>query len=173
MIEAAALVPAEPQEVFAFLSDLGNHWRLASRFVEVVELESARNGDSADRGVVRLRGPLGLHRTARTTVKAARAPRLIIGTAEIAGGTRARVSWTLGQRLGQTRVRLAAVAATRADVDVIAKPSEQLAPRDPDVRVTAQNRNYEAEQIDQQLQSLATAPAAASVATAKTNSSRD
>ena len=53
-IEAAALVPAEPQEVFAFLSDLGNHWRLASRFVEVVELESARNGDSADRGVVQL-----------------------------------------------------------------------------------------------------------------------
>jgi hypothetical protein len=107
-IEAAALVPAQPQEVFAFLSDLGNHWRLASRFVEVVELESARNGDSADRGVVRLRGPLGLRRTARTTVTAARAPRLIIGTAEIAGGTRARVSWTLAQRLGQTRVRLAA-----------------------------------------------------------------
>lgn len=107
-IEAAALVPAPPQEVFAFLSDLGNHWRLASPFVEVVELETASGGDATDRGVVRLRGPLGLHRTARTTVTASRPPRLIIGTAEIAGGTRARVSWTMGQRLGQTRVRLAA-----------------------------------------------------------------
>ena len=107
-IEAAALVPAEPQEVFAFLSDLGNHWRLASRVVEVVERESARNGDAANRGVVRLRGPLGMRRTARTTVTAARPPRLMIGTAEIAGGTRARVSWTLAARLGQTRVRLAA-----------------------------------------------------------------
>jgi hypothetical protein len=119
-IEAAALVPAEPQEVFAFLSDLGNHWRLASRFVEVVELESARNGDSADRGVVRLRGPLGLRRTARTTVTAARAPRLMIGTAEISGGTRARVSWTLGQWLGQTRVRLS------AEVDHMSRPDRLL-----------------------------------------------
>ena len=116
-IEAAALVPAEPQEVYAFLSELGNHWRLASRFVEVVELESARNGDSSDRGVVRLRGPLGLRRTARTTVTAARPPRLIIGTAEIADGTRARVSWTLARRLGQTRVRLSAEVESARGLD--------------------------------------------------------
>jgi Polyketide cyclase / dehydrase and lipid transport len=107
-IEAAALVPAGPEEVFGFLSDLGNHWRLASRFVEVVELESAGNGGSADRGRVRLRGPLGMRRTARTRVTAARPPRLLIGVAEIPGGTRARVSWTLASRLGETRVRLAA-----------------------------------------------------------------
>jgi Polyketide cyclase / dehydrase and lipid transport len=107
-IEAVALVPAEPEEVFDFLSDFANHCRLASRFVEVVELESARNGGAADRGVVRLRGPLGLRRTASTKVTAARPPRLMIGTAEIAGGTRARVSWTLARRLGDTRVRLAA-----------------------------------------------------------------
>ena len=107
-IEAAALVPAPQQDVFAFLSDLGNHWRLASRFVEVVELESTSGGDAPDRGVVRLRGPLGLRRTARTRVTAARPPRLMIGTADVADGTRARVSWTLAPRLGQTRVRLSA-----------------------------------------------------------------
>jgi hypothetical protein len=107
-IEAAALVPAEPQEVFDFLSDLGNHWLLASRFVEVLELDRSGPDAPCDSGVVRLRGPLGIRRTARTRVTAARAPRLMIGTAEIAGGTRARVSWTLAARLGETRVRLAA-----------------------------------------------------------------
>ena len=107
-IEAAALVPAEPKEVFDFLSDLGNHWLLASRFVEVVELDRSSPGAPCDSGIVRLRGPLGLRRTAHTKVTAARAPRLMIGTAEVPGGTRARVSWTLARRLGETRVRLSA-----------------------------------------------------------------
>jgi hypothetical protein len=107
-IEAAALVPAEPEDVFAFLSDLGNHWRLAGCFVEVLELHSSRPGEPADTGTVRLRGPFGVRRVATTKVTAARPPRLMIGTAEVEGGTRARVSWTLARRLGETRVRLAA-----------------------------------------------------------------
>ena len=106
-VEAAAVIPAAPEEVFAFLSDLRNHWRLADRFVEVVTLESSEVGH-ADGGTVRVRGPLGLRRTATTRVVAAREPRLMIGTAELAGGTRARVSWFLGKRLNSTRVRLAA-----------------------------------------------------------------
>ncbi|HEX8074068.1 MAG TPA: SRPBCC family protein [Thermoleophilaceae bacterium] len=106
-IEAAALVQAPPERVFEFLSDLRNHWRLADRFVEVVTLE-ASDGVHADGGTVRVRGPLGIGRTATTRVAAIRAPRLMIGTAELAGGTRARVSWTLAGRLGATRVRLAA-----------------------------------------------------------------
>jgi uncharacterized protein YndB with AHSA1/START domain len=106
-VEAAALIPVPPEDVFAFLSDLRNHWRLADRFVEVLTLD-ASDGANADGGRVRLRGPLGLRRTATTRVVAARAPRLLIGTAELAGGTRARVSWTMAGRLGSTRVRLAA-----------------------------------------------------------------
>jgi uncharacterized protein YndB with AHSA1/START domain len=102
-IEAAALVPASPEEVFAFLSDLGNHWRLTDRRIKVVQL----NGDK-DGGVVRVQGPLGVSRTAHTRVTAAREPRLLIGVAELDGGTRARVSWTLAGRVSQTRVRLAA-----------------------------------------------------------------
>ena len=108
VIEATALIPAECEEVFAFLSDLGNHWRLAGRFVEVLELNASRPGGPTDSGNVRLRGPLGLRRTATTKVTAARAPRLMIGTADVGHGTRARVSWTLARRLGDTRVRLAA-----------------------------------------------------------------
>jgi uncharacterized protein YndB with AHSA1/START domain len=107
-VEAAALVPAPPEDVFAFLSDLRNHWRLADRFVEVLTLDSSEEGGRVNGGTVRVRGPLGVRRTATTRVVAARSPRLIIGTAELAGGTRARVSWILAGRLGSTRVRLAA-----------------------------------------------------------------
>ena len=106
-IEATAIVPASPEDVFDFLSDLRNHWRLADRFVKVVTLE-ASDGARADGGTVRVRGPLGVRRTATTRVVATRPARLMIGTAELDGGTRARVSWTLAGRLGDTRVRLAA-----------------------------------------------------------------
>ena len=106
-VEAAALVQAPPDEVFAFLSDLRNHWRLADRFVEVLTLETS-DGGPARGGQVRVRGPLGMRRTATTRVVAAREPRLMIGTAELAGGTRARVSWVLARRLSATRVRLVA-----------------------------------------------------------------
>jgi uncharacterized protein YndB with AHSA1/START domain len=106
-VEAAALVPAPPEDVFAFLSDLRNHWRLADRFVEVLTLE-ASDGGRANGGRVRVRGPLSVRRTVTTRVVAAREPRLLIGTAELASGTRARVSWTIAGRLGSSRVRLAA-----------------------------------------------------------------
>ena len=102
-IEATALVPAPPDEVFGFLCDLENHWRLTGSRVEVLDLNGARDGAS-----VRLRGPLGLRRTARTKVTAARSPRFLIGVAELPSGTSARVSWTLASRMNQTRVRLAA-----------------------------------------------------------------
>jgi uncharacterized protein YndB with AHSA1/START domain len=103
-IEAVALVPATPEEVFDFLSDLANHWRLMDRDVDVLELD----GTPPDQAIVRLRGPLGVRRTVHTRVTAVRNPRLIIGVAELGEGTRARVSWTLAARLGETRVRLAA-----------------------------------------------------------------
>ena len=102
-IEAEALIPAPREEVYAFLSDLRNHWLLTARAISVVQLD----GDS-DGGTVRIRGPAGIGRTARTRVTAQREPRLIIGVAELPGGTRARVSWTLADRVGKTRVRLAA-----------------------------------------------------------------
>ena len=115
-IEATALVPAAPEDVFAFLSDLRNHWRLADRFVEVVTLE-ASDGVHADGGQVRVRGPLGLRRTATTRVVAAREPRLMIGTAELSGGTRARVSWVIAGRLSASRVRLAAEVEQAGTLD--------------------------------------------------------
>jgi uncharacterized protein YndB with AHSA1/START domain len=109
-IEATAVVPATPEEVFEFLSDLSNHWRLVDRFVEVVSVD----GDS---GVVRLRGPLGVRRTVRTHVLQTDRPRALEGVAELSGGTRARVSWALSPEHGATRVRLTAevLSASRPD----------------------------------------------------------
>jgi uncharacterized protein YndB with AHSA1/START domain len=112
-IEATAVVPAQPEEVFAFLSDLSNHWRLVDEYVHVISL----TGDPPDRGVVRLRGPLGVHRTVRTHVTDAESPELIVGMAQLSGGTRARVSWTLAPSGGRTRVRLAAEVETAAWFD--------------------------------------------------------
>jgi hypothetical protein len=120
-IEATATVAARPEEVFAFLADLGNHWIVADRFVEVVELHRS-DGARADGGQVRVRGPLGLRRTATTRVVASKAPKLLIGTAEMGPGTRARVSWSLAGHLDVTRVRLAAAVerATALDRAVLA-----------------------------------------------------
>jgi polyketide cyclase/dehydrase/lipid transport protein len=106
-VEAAALISAPCEVVFDFLAELENHWRVADRFVEVVSLNGHGDG-RADGGQVRVRGPLGLRRTVTTRVVAARAPRILIGTAEIPGSTRARVSWSLAGHLESTRVRLAA-----------------------------------------------------------------
>src|SRR5436190_18293909 len=80
-IEAAATVPARASDVFAFLAGLANHCLVADRLIEVVMLEGppgARTG-----GIVRLRGPIGLRRTARLRVLTAEAPRYINGAAEI------------------------------------------------------------------------------------------
>ena len=103
-IEAEALIPAPPEEVFDFLCRLENHWALTGRSVTAVELNGDRDG-----ATVQVHGPLGLRRTVRTKVTASRSPRLLIGVAELPSGTRAAVSWTLAGRMNQTRVRLAAI----------------------------------------------------------------
>jgi hypothetical protein len=109
-IEVTRAVPAPPDRIFAYLSDLENHWRLADRWIEVVSLErppGAGPEAPAVGGTVRMRGPLGLGRTAATKVLSARPPGSIAGSAEL-GRTLARVSWTLADREGQTDVTLAA-----------------------------------------------------------------
>jgi polyketide cyclase/dehydrase/lipid transport protein len=109
-IEARTAVPAPAPAVFAFLSKLGNHWRVADRFVDVVTLDPAG-------GVVRVRGPLGLRRTAATRVELMDPPHRIVGSARIGRRTRARVSWTLADRDGITNVRLAAQLESASAVD--------------------------------------------------------
>ena len=109
-IAAEAVVAATPEAVFRFLSDLENHWRLAGRWIEVVEI-----GERGGR--VRMKGPLGIRRTATTRVDGAQPQHRMSGTAELSGGTLAHVRWELNEDAGGTRVRLAADVehATAAD----------------------------------------------------------
>jgi uncharacterized protein YndB with AHSA1/START domain len=105
-IVADRAVPADQEALFAFLSDLENHWLVADRLVEVVRLEGppgARHG-----GAVRVRGPLGLSRTAVTRVEQTERPSRLMGRADIGARTTGRVRWTLTPEGGGTRVELAA-----------------------------------------------------------------
>ena len=111
-IEASVSIPAPPEVLYERLAKLENHWALADRWVEVVSL----NGDGHG-GEVRLNGPLGLSRTARTTVDRTEAPRLIEGTAHVGDETRGCVRWTFDPQGDGTLVTLRAelVEAGRLD----------------------------------------------------------
>lgn len=122
MIVAERVVPVAPGAVFAFLADLGNHWQIADGMVEVISIDGPRSS------TVRLTGPLGVHRTARTSVEDAIPPGAqggpsaagagaLVGIAEVGSRTRAEVRWRLQPEGGGTRVRLSAdvVRATVLD----------------------------------------------------------
>jgi Polyketide cyclase / dehydrase and lipid transport len=87
--------------VFEFLSDLRNHWRLEPHFLELEHV--GKNG-----GRVRVKGPLGLSRVARTEVVDAARPTLLRGRADIGRGTVGAVRWEIAPRDGGSRVTLSA-----------------------------------------------------------------
>ncbi len=114
-VHATRSVAADIAVVFAFLADLENHWRLADRFVEVVELAGppgARTG-----GRVRVRGPLGLRRTAAIRIDLARPVYEVRGSAEMSGGTVARVRWRLRPLSKRTVVTLGATIEEARPLD--------------------------------------------------------
>jgi uncharacterized protein YndB with AHSA1/START domain len=100
-IEAKRVIAAPPAAVFAFLAELENHWKLAGRWVEPLSIDDGS-------GLVRIHGPVGLRRTARTTVLDAEPDRVLHGTAELSGGTAARIAWELDPAGNGTRVTLTA-----------------------------------------------------------------
>ncbi|MGI9020255.1 MAG: SRPBCC family protein [Solirubrobacterales bacterium] len=112
VIEATVSVPVAREELFERLARLENHWALADRWVEVMSLNGGGDG-----GVVRLNGPLGLSRTARTTVDRLEPPNLIEGTAAIGDGTRGRVRWTFEPEGNATRVTLRAELVEASSLD--------------------------------------------------------
>ena len=112
-IEASRELSALPAAVFAFLSDLENHWKLTGRWVEAVALDHSN-------GTVRIHGPLGLRRTARTIVVDAEPDRVMHGTAVLSGGTVARIAWELGEAPRGSSVRLS------AEIDQAALPDRAL-----------------------------------------------
>jgi hypothetical protein len=121
-IAAERVVAAPPADVFDFLADLENHWLLADRFVEVLSLERPPGGGPAHGGDIRMRGPLGVGRTARTRVDRAQPPGSMAGTAFVGKRTEAHVLWTLTPVATGTLVRLEATVerAGRGDALLLA-----------------------------------------------------
>ncbi len=116
---AERVVHAPLEALFAYLADLEQHWQLADRFIEVVSLERPPEGGPAVGGVVRLRGPLGLGRSARTRVSETRPPTRLSGRAAVGRRTSARVTWTLRPSGAGTAVRLEAVVERAGILDAI------------------------------------------------------
>lgn len=103
LIAASRALPHRPEDVFAFLADLEQHWRLTDRYMRLIEV-------SADgrTGRIALRAPLGLRRIARTEVTTIAPPHRLGGVASVGGTTRARVEWRVVADGGGARVQLAA-----------------------------------------------------------------
>jgi polyketide cyclase/dehydrase/lipid transport protein len=115
MIAANALIDASPAAVFGFLADLENHCVLAGPRLRIVSLHGPRG--ARDGGVMRIRGPLWLRRTATTRVVATTAAREIVGRAQIGRNTTARVRWLLQRHEGATAVCLSATVERAAIID--------------------------------------------------------
>jgi hypothetical protein len=108
-VAARRRVPRAREELYAQLADLEGHWQLAGRWVEPIELRE-------DGGVVRVHGPLGLHRTIATTLTDARPPECVAGEARI-GSTRARIEWLLDDDGDGTVVTLRATVLEAGVLD--------------------------------------------------------
>jgi hypothetical protein len=105
-IAVAAPVAAPIARVFAFLADPENHWRLAGRRLDLIDLH---DGEELRGGAMLIRGPLRIRRRADTHVAAIREPHLIAGVARLGPRTRAIVRWELDQDSAEsTRVVLTA-----------------------------------------------------------------
>lgn len=115
MISAERTIDAPVERVFAFLAHLPNHWELHDALVHV-----EATGESAAR--VRVVGPIGLRREARTRVAEVDEPSRLRGVAELGPLTTARVAWDIEARGERTHVRLSTEVgrASRADRLILA-----------------------------------------------------
>jgi hypothetical protein len=111
-LRAEARIDRSPERLFAFLADLRNHWKLSRRFaeLEVIDMDAAG-------GRVRIRGPLGLSRVARTRVVSSEEPRRLLGRAEIGRGTVGCVRWEIDPAADGSVVTLSAMVERAAPLD--------------------------------------------------------
>ena len=102
----------------SFLSDLSNHVLLAPDSVEVLSLDRRPSG--GEHAIVRLRGPLGIRRTASTELAPPVKANTISGWARIGRRTLASVSWTIRGDGDGARVALRATVESAARFDALA-----------------------------------------------------
>lgn len=113
-LRAEGVVANTPDEVYAFLARLENHWRLNDEYLRMESVRSDRRG-----ATISVRGPGGLRRTALTEVTTARAPHRFGGTVTTSTRTRAGAWWTIEPNASGARVSLSAAIAPRGIVDRI------------------------------------------------------
>jgi hypothetical protein len=111
-LRAEARIDRSPERIFAFLADMRNHWQLSRRFAELEMLDMDVGG-----GRVRIRGPLGLSRVARTRVVSSEEPRRLLGRAEIGKGTIGSVRWEIAPAGDGSLVTLSAMVERAAPLD--------------------------------------------------------
>jgi hypothetical protein len=109
---AEGTVAHTPDEVYAFLARLENHWRLNDEYLRMESLRSDRRG-----ATISVRGPGGLRRTALTEVTTAQAPHRFGGTVTTTTRTRAGAWWTIEPNPSGARVSLSAAIVPRGIVD--------------------------------------------------------
>jgi uncharacterized protein YndB with AHSA1/START domain len=116
-IATSRLVLAPPDTVFRYLEDLANHERLAPRTADLMRL--CRQPGHLDQATVRLRGPLGLRRTASTELVRTEPPRLLVGRAVLGSRTTASVSWTIATAPAGSVVSLSATIEAAGLLDSV------------------------------------------------------
>ena len=120
-LTAARTIPHTPDDVFTFLADLRNHWRLEDAFVELGALEGdGPHGPTSGR--IRIRGPLGLSRTAKTLVLTALppvhdTPGMLEGRGEVGRRSVGRVRWEIAAGESGSQVTFIAVVERASVLD--------------------------------------------------------
>ena len=100
---AAAVLTISAEMAYDFLSHLPNHARIAGRRLRVESLATERLG-----GRIVIRGPLGLRRTAVTTITYLTPSRGVGGIAEVGRRTAGLVDWEIQRLAAGCRVTLRA-----------------------------------------------------------------
>ena len=101
-----------PEQVYAFLAELENHWHLDDRLLRLERLDHGAHGSRIVIG-----GPLGLRRTARIRLTESAPTRRVVGTAEVGRRTQARVTWTITPQGGGSRVSVQATVLRAGALD--------------------------------------------------------
>ncbi|MGH2745382.1 MAG: SRPBCC family protein [Thermoleophilaceae bacterium] len=111
-VSAVREVPHTPERVYAFVAHMDNHWHLSDRRLRLQGLNDERRG-----GRIVIAGPLGLRRTAHTTVTTEHEPHQFGGTAAVGHRTRAHADWRIEPTRHGARVVLESTIASVGTLD--------------------------------------------------------
>jgi hypothetical protein len=115
-VRAVREVPHSPERVYSLVSDLGSHWRLSNRYLRLEEVHGLE-GVEAQGGRIVVAGPLGLRRTAHTTVTTECQPHAFGGVAAVGRRTRAVAGWRIEPAGGGAQIVLETTTSTLGPLD--------------------------------------------------------